>query len=61
LFSFGAVLYEMLSGKRSFGGETSVEVHHTISWAGSQNRSVIRWRWRPALARRWPGTFLHRG
>jgi len=30
LFSFGAVLYEMLSGKRSFGGGTSVEVMNAI-------------------------------
>lgn len=26
IFSFGAVLYEMLSGKRAFGGDTAVEI-----------------------------------
>jgi len=30
LFSFGAILYEMLSGKRSFHGETSVEIMNAI-------------------------------
>ena len=30
LFSFGAVLYEMLSGKRAFQGETSVETMNAI-------------------------------
>src|ERR1035437_6052549 len=30
LFSFGAILYEMLSGKRSFHGETSVEIRNAI-------------------------------
>ena len=30
LFSFGAILYEMLSGKRAFSGETSVETMSAI-------------------------------
>ena len=30
IFSFGAVLYEMLSGKRPFGGQTDLEVLKTI-------------------------------
>ena len=30
IFSFGAVLYEMLSGKRAFGGNSSVEVLNAI-------------------------------
>src|SRR5215469_13287488 len=30
LFSFGAILYEMLSGKRTFQGQTSVEVMNAI-------------------------------
>jgi Tol biopolymer transport system component len=30
LFSFGAILYEMLSGKRAFHGDTSVEVMNAI-------------------------------
>lgn len=30
LFSFGAILYEMLSGKRAFHGETSVETMNAI-------------------------------
>jgi Tol biopolymer transport system component len=30
LFSFGAILYEMLSGKRAFRGETSVEIMSAI-------------------------------
>ena len=30
IFSFGAILYEMLSGRRAFGGETAVEVLNAI-------------------------------
>ena len=30
IFSFGAVLYEMLSGRRAFKGDTSVETMHAI-------------------------------
>ena len=30
IFSFGAVLYEMLSGKRAFGGDSSVETMNAI-------------------------------
>ena len=30
IFSFGAILYEMLSGKRAFRGETSVETMSAI-------------------------------
>src|SRR5262249_40514608 len=30
IFSFGAVLYEMLSGERAFRGDTSVETMHAI-------------------------------
>ncbi len=30
LFSFGTILYEMLSGKRAFGGDTSVEIMSAI-------------------------------
>jgi serine/threonine protein kinase len=30
LFSFGAILYEMLSGKRAFKGDTSVETMNAI-------------------------------
>jgi serine/threonine protein kinase/WD40 repeat protein len=30
IFAFGSVLYEMLSGKRPFGGETQIEVMHAI-------------------------------
>jgi serine/threonine protein kinase len=30
IFAFGAVLYEMLSGERPFGGETQIEIMHAI-------------------------------
>lgn len=30
IFAFGSVLYEMLSGKRPFGGETQIEIMHAI-------------------------------
>ena len=30
IFSFGAVLYEMLSGKRAFAGDTAVEIMTAI-------------------------------
>jgi hypothetical protein len=30
IFSFGTVLYEMLSGRRAFQGDTAVEVQHAI-------------------------------
>ena len=30
IFAFGAVLYEMLSGKRPFHGESQIEVMHAI-------------------------------
>src|SRR5690242_9474898 len=30
IFSFGAILYEMLSGKRAFKGDTSVETMNAI-------------------------------
>src|SRR5207248_1054968 len=35
LFSFGAILYEMLSGKRAFSGETSVETMERDPETGS--------------------------
>jgi serine/threonine protein kinase len=30
IFAFGSVLFEMLSGKRPFGGETQIEIMHAI-------------------------------
>jgi serine/threonine protein kinase len=42
VFSFGAVLYELLSGRRAFSGENSIS-----TWLQSCTRSQMRWKRRP--------------
>ncbi len=48
IFSFGAVLYEMLCGKRAFAGDTSVEIMTAILKSEpAEYRSAARRRFRP--------------
>jgi eukaryotic-like serine/threonine-protein kinase len=49
IFSFGAVLYELLSGKRAFRGETSVESMHAILKTEPAEIKSIRPEVSPAL------------
>src|SRR2546422_11357642 len=53
LFSFGAILYEMLSGKRAFSGETSVE---TMSAILKQDPPELTETNRTARLPRWSGS-----
>jgi Tol biopolymer transport system component len=51
LFSLGAVLYEMLSGKRAFHGETSADAASAILHSEPQELAEINQRVSPALSR----------
>ena len=51
LFSFGAVLYEMASGKQAFSGKTTAVVFHAI--LGTQPKSLLELN--PALPRAFEG------
>ena len=51
LFSLGAVLYEMLSGKRAFHGETSVDSASAILHSEPQELTEINQKVSPALSR----------
>src|SRR5688572_19800595 len=51
LFAFGAVLYEMLTGRRAFRGETSMDVMMAVVREEPQSLTAIRPDLSPALAR----------
>ncbi|HSE41972.1 MAG TPA: protein kinase [Acidobacteriota bacterium] len=51
IFAFGTVLYEMLSGKRPFGGETQIEIMHAILKADPSDLSQSNGNIPPSLER----------
>src|SRR5262249_20611011 len=51
IFSFGAVCYEMLSGKRAFEGESAVEILNTVLNSDPPEFAVWRLAVPPALER----------
>ena len=51
VFAFGAVLYEMLSGRRAFAGESAVQTLHAILVDGPAGLSGTRAQISPALER----------
>lgn len=51
IFAFGAILYEMLSGRRPFAGDTQIEIMHAILKADPPELSQINGKIPPSLER----------